>query len=261
MPASRALTATSLHVGYPGEPVIEGVDLEIAPGDAPLGLLGLSGAGKTTLLATLSGEQRPDHGQVMWNGKQVHRLRGRDRRDFRAAVRFVSQYAMTISDPRETVASRLQLAAKEARKGGRTHSVTPEEMLASVGLEERFLSRTMRTLSGGEVQRVALATALSTRPEVLVLDEPLTAVDPHSRTRIAGALAATIERLGIGAFIASHDVDLLRRLCPQIAVLGEGRILARGPLDEVLESAEHPVIRELAEAHSEAHTEAARALR
>ncbi len=248
MPAPTSLTISSLHAGYPGLDVLQGIDLSIGAGDPPLGLLGPSGSGKTTLLATLSGEHRPTSGQVTWEGRSVAKLRGKDRRRFRAAVRFVSQYAMTISDPRETVRSRLELAAKEARKGGRTHAVSPAEMLESVGLAERFLPRTMRTLSGGETQRVALATALSTRPEILVLDEPLTAVDPNSRHRIAAGLAATIERLGIGALIASHDVELLQRLCPQIAFLGEGRILAHGTLEEVLAHTEHEQIRDLAEA-------------
>lgn len=249
MPALTALTATALHAGYPGEAVLEGVDLELTAGHPPLGLLGASGAGKTTLLATLAGEHRPSSGRVTWEGRDVARLRGKDKRRFRAAVRFVSQYAMTITDPRETVGSRLALAAKEARKGGRTHSVSPAEMLEGVGLEEHFLARTMRTLSGGEIQRVALATALSTRPELLVLDEPLTAVDPGTRARLARSLGATIERLGIGTLIASHDVELLQRLCPEIAFLGRGRILSRGPLAEVLAADEHEEIRELAVAH------------
>ncbi|MGO1481074.1 MAG: ABC transporter ATP-binding protein [Brachybacterium sp.] len=249
MPASTTLTATSLHASYPGEEVLRGIDLTLSAGDPPLGLLGPSGAGKTTLLASLSGEHRPDSGQVTWNGRSVSKLRGRDRKTFRAAVRFVSQYAMTISDPRETVRSRLELAAKEARKGGRTHSVSPTEMLEAVGLADHFLPRAMRTLSGGETQRVALATALATRPEILVLDEPLTAVDPTTRGQIARTLAGTIQRLGIGALIASHDVELLQRLCPQIVFLGEGRLLARGTLPEVLARTEHEPIRELAEAN------------
>lgn len=249
MPASPRLTVSSLHAGHPGLDVLRGIDLSVGAGDAPRGLLGASGAGKTTLLATLSGEHRPTSGQVTWDGRHVAKLRGKDKRRFRASVRFVSQYAMTILDPRETVRSRLELAAKEARKGGRTHSISPAELLDSVGLEERFLPRTMRTLSGGEIQRVALATALATRPEILVMDEPLTAVDPGSRTRIAAGLGATIERLGIGALIASHDVELLQRLCPEISFLGEGRILATGSLEEVLAHTEHEEIRDLAEAN------------
>lgn len=249
MPASSSLTTTSLHAGHPGEEVLRGIDLTVRAGDPPLGLLGASGAGKTTLLATLSGEHRPSSGQVTWDGRNVRKLRGAERRRFRAAVRFVSQYAMTISDPRETVRSRLELAAKEARKGGRTHAVSPAEMLESVGLAEHHLPRSMRTLSGGETQRVALATALSTRPEILILDEPMTAVDPATRGRISATLAETIRRLGIGTLIASHDVELLRRLCPQVAFLGEGRILTRGSLEEVLSHTEHEEIRDLAEAN------------
>jgi len=249
MPAPTRLTATALHAGHPGEVVLEGVDLELTAGRAPLGLLGASGAGKTTLLACLAGEHRPASGRVTWEGKDVTRLRGRDRRRFRAAVRFVSQYALTITDPRETVRSRLELAAKEARKGGRTHAVSPAELLASVGLGEHYLPRTMRTLSGGEIQRVALATALSTRPELLVLDEPLTAVDPNTRAELSRTLGETIRRLGIGTLIASHDVELLQRLCPEIAFLGEGRILASGPFADVMANTEHEEIRELAAIH------------
>src|SRR5699024_3166890 len=187
-------TVRSPHPCLPRPRVPAGIYLSLSAGDPPLGLLGPSGSGKTPLLATLSGEHRPSAGRVQWEGRDVAKLRGKDRRRFRAAVRFVSKYAMTLTDPRETVDSRLQLAAKEARKGGRTHSVSPAEMLESVGLEERFLPRTMRTLSGGEIQRVALATALSTRPELLVLDEPPTAVDPNTRARLARSLGATIER-------------------------------------------------------------------
>ena len=90
MPAPTALTATALHAGYPGEVVLEGVDLELRAGQRPLGLLGASGAGKTTLLATLAGEHRPSAGRVQWEGRDVAKLRGKDRRRFRAAVRFVS---------------------------------------------------------------------------------------------------------------------------------------------------------------------------
>lgn len=249
MPAPSQITISALHAGHPGEEVLRGIDLTVRAGDPPLGLLGASGAGKTTLLSTLSGELRPRSGQVTWDGRSVMKLRGKERRRFRAAVRFVSQYAMSISDPRETVRSRLELAAKEARKGGRTHAVSAAEMLESVGLAEHYLPRTMRTLSGGETQRVALATALATRPEILILDEPMTAVDPSTRERISATLAETIRRLGIGTLIASHDIELLRRMCPQVAFLGEGRILAQGPLDEVLSRTEHEEIRDLAEAN------------
>lgn len=247
MAASTPLIASSVHAGYPGEPVLEGVDLTIRPGEAPLGLLGPSGSGKTTLIEVLRGAKATSYGKADYDGRDVNRLRGRAKKIFTAAVRFQSQYAMTIVDPRETVASRLDRAAKEARKGGRTHGVGSAEMLASVGLAEQYLTRAMRTLSGGEIQRVSLATALATRPEILVLDEPLTAVDPTMRASIGASLQETIARLGIGTLIASHDIELVRRLCPQVAFLAEGEILAQGSLDAVLARTEHEPIREMAE--------------
>ncbi|PWH06124.1 peptide ABC transporter ATP-binding protein [Brachybacterium endophyticum] len=246
MAPSSALIASDVHAGYPGQAVLDGIDLEIRAGQPPMGLLGPSGAGKTTLIDVLRGALKPTSGQVSYEGRRVSRLRGAVRREFTAEVRFVSQYAMTITDPRATASGALQNAAREARKAGRTHAVTAAEMLAAVGLEERFASRTLRSLSGGETQRVALATALSTRPKILVLDEPLTAVDPGMRAEIASTLRTRASELGVGMLIASHDLELLSALCESVAFLGEGRILARGSMSEVLGASEHPVIRDLA---------------
>lgn len=250
-PSASTLAAADVSVGYEGEKVLDGVDLALAAGDAPLGLVGPSGSGKTTLIDVLAGTLPPWSGSVTFNGTPVHKLRFGAAKVFTAGARFVSQYAMTILDPRETVKDRLKGASRDARKGGRPHDRTPVQMLEVVGLPERFLGRAMRTLSGGEQQRVALATALATRPEILVLDEPLSAVDPSSRADIAGMLSGTISELGIGTLIASHDLDLIGRLCPQVAFLADGRIVARGSLPEVL-VADHPVIRDMAESAREA---------
>ncbi|MFE5776514.1 ABC transporter ATP-binding protein [Brachybacterium sp. NPDC056505] len=244
--SSTALTASDLHAGYPGQRVLDEIDLEIRSGQAPTGLLGPSGAGKTTLIDALRGILKPTSGQVMYEGRNVSRLRGAHRKAFTADVRFVSQYAMTVTDPRASVAGALGNAAREARKGGRTHAVSVVEMLGTVGLEPRFEDRTLRSLSGGELQRVALATALATRPGILVLDEPLTAVDPGMRGEIAAGLRSRADELGVGMLIASHDLELLQRLSEDIAFLGQGRILARGTMHEVLASTEHPAIRDLA---------------
>ncbi|AXE39771.1 ABC transporter ATP-binding protein [Acidipropionibacterium virtanenii] len=251
-PAASTLVATAVSAGYEGEKVLDGVDLTVGSGDAPLGLVGPSGVGKTTLIRVLKGTVAPWSGAVTFNGTPVNRLRFGAAKVFTAGARFMSQDSMTIVDPRETVKDRLKVASKEARKGGRPHDVSPSQMLSTVGLDEQYLGRAMRTLSGGEQQRVALATALATRPEILVLDEPLSAVDPDSRTQIARMLAGMFARLEIGALVASHDLELIGHLCPEIAFLADGRIVARGPLGEVLESGEHPAIREMADNAREA---------
>lgn len=245
-PAQSTLAATGVHAGYEDGPVLDGVDLEIVSGQEPIGLIGPSGVGKTTLIDVLHGDLRPSAGTATFNGRPVATLRFSAAKVFTAGARFMSQDSMTILDPTETVRGRLKRAVTQARRGGRPHDIGPEEMLAVVGLAGSYLSRPMRTLSGGEQQRVALATALATSPGILVLDEPLSAVDPAGRARIAGDLARLIDDLGIGVLLVSQDLRLIGALCPRVAFMADGRIVARGSLEEVIE-VDHPDIRDMAE--------------
>jgi ABC-type glutathione transport system ATPase component len=248
MTKSSILSARAIHAGYPGVPVLSGVDIEIRSGQPPVGLVGASGAGKSTLIDVLRGVMRTSHGDAKFNGRVVSHMRGSAKKDFKASVRFVSQDALTITDPRDTPKLRLDTASKTARKAGRTHAVSPEQMLETVGLPGGLLKRSMNTLSGGEKQRVALATALATRPEMLLLDEPLTAVDPATRGEIAADLRQMAEKLGVGLLIASHDLELVDRMCPEVNFLADGEIVARGNLDEMLTHPTHPAIRDLGQA-------------
>ncbi|MFC0673703.1 ABC transporter ATP-binding protein [Brachybacterium hainanense] len=242
------LKATGVSLGFGGPDVLENVSIEVTSGAAPVGLIGPSGGGKTTLLHILAGTQKLIRGSVTFEGRSVAKLRLRSKSEFSARVRAVSQYSMTITDPRETAEIRLRQALKTARKGGRTHGTSIEDMLAAVGLDMSAARRPMSTLSGGERQRVALAAALATRPEILLLDEPLTALDPHSRTSMTTHLRELIERLGIGVLIASHDLELVERLCPTVHALVGGQLLPAAPLREVLRDPEHPDLAELAAA-------------
>lgn len=246
--SAASLRADGLSAGYPGELVLDGIDLQITAGDTPVGVIGPSGVGKTTLAQALLGRIRPSAGAVTYQGRAVHRLPRKEKRRFAGEVRSVSQYSMTISDPKITAGQVIKRALGEARKAGRTHTTPIEDLLGAVDLAPRFVDRRLITLSGGERQRVALANALATRPEILLLDEPLTAVDPQARRIMGGRIRQIATTLGSGVLLLSHDLDLVEQLCPQVHVLAEGKLVASGPLREIFARSTHPVVRDLVEA-------------
>ncbi|TFH71896.1 ABC transporter ATP-binding protein [Cellulomonas sp. HD19AZ1] len=252
MSSTRAvLEATDVWAGYGGPPVLAGVDLTLRPGDA-VGLLGRSGVGKSTLVEILGGGMRPAQGQVTLDGIPVGKTPMRRRKEVKARLRTVHQNGLAGIDVQRTVEQTVQDAFTEARKAGRTTSNDVEAALAVVGMPIRFVTRRVGTLSGGERQRVAIARALAARPDLMLLDEPLTAVDPAMREEIAGDIRALVRADGIGLLVASHDVRLLDRLTSHVLVLAEGAIVESGPLRDVLRDPQHPETRALAEAVPEA---------
>lgn len=246
--SSTPLLARDLWAGHGGPDVLQGVSLEVGRGDAPQGVVGPSGVGKTTLVETLLGGIRPSQGTVVWHGKAVSRLRGRDRKAFRAAVRHVSQEGVAGLEPRTPVEKVVKAGLDVARKGGRPSGYTVEDLLEVVALPASFAQRMHGTLSGGEKQRVAVARAIATRPDVLILDEPFTALDPATRGDVARRVRDVVEPLGTGLLLVSHDLELVERMTATVHVLAEGRFVASGPLQQVLADAEHPVVKDLAEA-------------
>ncbi|ACQ79045.1 ABC transporter related [Beutenbergia cavernae DSM 12333] len=248
MSTQAVLQAKELWAGYGGADVLRGVDLELVPGAAPIGVVGESGAGKSTLIRALVGQVRPSRGHATYRGRSSARLSRRDKKLFRADVRSVSQDGLVVNDPRVTVERTLKGALADARKAGRAHATSIPQLLDFVALEERYALRAVRTLSGGERQRVALASALATRPEILLLDEPLTAIDPQARGEIVRRLAGVVSSLDMGVLLVSHDLEVVERLTSHVHVLADGEFVASGQLADVLARGEHQVVRDLAEA-------------
>lgn len=247
-PRTTILRAERLTAGYGGPDVVRGVDLELATGAPPVAIVGASGAGKSTIVSTLVGQVRPTAGRVTWSGRTVTRVPMREKKHFRAQVRRVAQEGLTGVDPRWTVDRAVTAALTEARRAGTPSGRTVTDLLSDVALEHRFAARTVGSLSGGERQRLALAVALATRPAVLLLDEPLTAVDPGMRGEVVRRLADATAAVGTAVLLVSHDLELVGRLCPTVHVLADGTFVASGPLHEVLATSPHAAVRDLAEA-------------
>ncbi len=221
---------------------VSGVSLQLAAGER-YGLLGRSGAGKSTLARMLCGLERPDAGRVLLAGQCLADAGGRLDPELRRQVQLVFQDAGASLDPvhsvRWLVAEPLAVAGALPRRERRARVA---ELLASVELptHEAFLTRKPRQLSGGERQRVAIARALACKPRVLVLDEPVSALDAGIRAQVLALLGRLVERFGLALVLIAHDVGVVERLASRVGVMLAGRLVEEGPAAEVLASPRHP---------------------
>ncbi|MCK6454357.1 MAG: ABC transporter ATP-binding protein [Alphaproteobacteria bacterium] len=203
---------------------VDGVSLEV-PGGAFLTLLGDSGCGKTTLLRVLAGFAAPDAGRLWRGDEEITHLPPKARR-----MGFVFQsYALF---PTKTVADNIGFALKIA---GRPRDETRRRVgeLARLMELDALLGRYPHELSGGQQQRVALARALAPRPDVLLLDEPLSALDARIRAKLRGELRGLVDRLGITTVYVTHDQEEALAVSDLIAVMRAGRIVQLGTPSEI----------------------------
>ena len=203
---------------------VDGVSLEIARGEL-LALIGASGSGKTTTLRMVAGYEMPDAGAVLLDGRDITRMPPQAR-DFGMVFQHYALFPhMTVGD---NVAFGLE--ARKVAKAERRERAA--RALASVGLEGAA-GRPVQSLSGGEQQRVALARALIVEPRVLLLDEPLSNLDPTLRRSTREELRATLHRLGMTALFVTHDQEDAFAVADRIAVLREGKLLQVGTAEDL----------------------------
>jgi molybdate transport system ATP-binding protein len=198
------------------------VELALELGEAPFALVGPSGAGKTTVLRALAGLIRPDHGAIALNGEVwFDSEREIDVPAEKRSVGLVFQdYALF---PHMTVAQNVAYGARKE----------PHSLLASFGIAH-LAGEKPPALSGGERQRVALARALARDPRVLLLDEPLAALDTHTRGRVRGELRELLERLALPALLVTHDFQDAAALADRIGVLVDGKLVQTGTADHLI---------------------------
>jgi putative spermidine/putrescine transport system ATP-binding protein len=209
---------------FGGTVAVDGLSLEIGPGEL-VSLVGGSGCGKTTTLRMIAGFERPDAGQVLFDERVMNDVPPRSRR---VGIVFQS-YALF---PTMTVAENIAFGLRVARWPQAKVRERVAEMVALThldGLEGRYANQ----LSGGQQQRVALARALARRPEVLLLDEPLSALDAKIRLRLRGELRRIQQDLGIAAVYVTHDQEEALSIADRIAVMRGGRIEQVGRPQEI----------------------------
>ncbi|MGQ0712520.1 MAG: ABC transporter ATP-binding protein [Gemmatimonadaceae bacterium] len=214
---------------------VQSLTLDVERGEL-LALIGASGSGKTTTLRIIAGHEVPDEGRVLLEGRDITRLPPR-RRDFGMVFQHYALFPhMTVG---ENVAFGLE--ARGAPKAGRRERAA--QALANVGLAGAA-PRQVQSLSGGEQQRVALARALIFEPRLLLLDEPLSNLDPTLRRATRDELRAMLLRLGVTAVFVTHDQEDAFAVADRLALLERGRLLQIGRPEELYD---HPATRSVAE--------------
>jgi ABC-type Fe3+/spermidine/putrescine transport system ATPase subunit len=239
---ASALVLERVTRRYPGnaEPSADAVSLSVAAGEL-VALVGASGSGKTTTLRIAAGYETPDSGRVLLTdetGQQrdiTHELP--QRRGFGMVFQ---HYALF---PHMTVEQNVAFGLEARGVGKRERLERAREALAGVGLDDKA-GRQVQALSGGEQQRVALARALVISPRVLLLDEPLSNLDPTLRQTMRDELRATLRRSGVTALFVTHDQEDAFAVADRIAMLSRGRLLQVGTPEELYHS---PSTREVAE--------------
>ncbi|MPZ28834.1 MAG: ATP-binding cassette domain-containing protein [Micromonosporaceae bacterium] len=219
---------------------VDQVSFTLAAGST-LAIVGESGCGKSTLAKLLLRFEEPTAGRVRFDGRDIVRVPRAESRRLRRRIQPVLQDPYGSLNPRRIVfdaVSEPWQAFREIRPPDRR--VAAAELLGRVGLGESLLDRHPGALSGGQRQRVNIARALAARPDLLVLDEPLSALDVSMQAQIVNLLRRLQDELSIAYVFITHDLSLVPFLSDQVAVMYLGSIVETGPVDEVFSRAVHP---------------------
>jgi peptide/nickel transport system ATP-binding protein len=219
---------------------VDGVSFSIGAGEV-LGLVGESGSGKSTLARLAIRLIEPDGGEVVFNGKEVNKLRSAALKSFRRSVQIVFQNPDSSLNPRRTVgeaiARAVKLHTKVPRNDRRTHV---ETLMDRVGLPHSYFDRYPHQLSGGEKQRIGIARALATNPVLLVCDEPVSALDVSVQATVLNLLSDLRDEFHLSYLFISHDLSVVAHIADRIAVMYAGKIMEAGSTRAVLEPPYHP---------------------
>ncbi|MGO1592008.1 MAG: dipeptide ABC transporter ATP-binding protein [Ancrocorticia sp.] len=219
---------------------VRGVDFQLLRGEK-LGIVGESGSGKSTLVRLILGLIEPDAGEVEIDGFGWHQARSRAQtRELRKKIQFVAQDPAGSFDPRYTVEEIIKEPLRGNGYSAERIDARVSELLELTALTADLLPAHPRELSGGQRQRVSIARALALDPDVLVCDEPVSALDVSVQAQILDLLADLSQRTGTSLIFISHDLAVVHQLVDRVIVMKDGEIVESGPVDTVFDSPGHP---------------------
>src|SRR6266576_2680360 len=255
-PAQPLLLARGLRKHFPvgggifggGRKVVRAVDdltLSVAKGET-LGVVGESGCGKSTVARLLIRLLRPDRGTMVLDGDPVDEPHGITINELRRQVQMVFQDSYASLNPRLTIAETLAFAPKAHGLPAAEARARVRDLLAKVGLDpDTYVERYPHELSGGQRQRVNIARALALRPQLVILDEAVSALDKSIEAQVLNLLADLKREFGLTYLFISHDLNVVRYISDRVLVMYLGEVVELGPVDRVWDAPAHPYTRAL----------------
>ncbi|UCF30330.1 MAG: ABC transporter ATP-binding protein [bacterium] len=258
MPLPELLTVEGLSKVFPvkggvfgkivgGIRAVDDVSFRIMKGEV-FGMVGESGCGKTTLGRMILGLLPASSGRVIFDGDEITSLDRAEMRPFRRRMQIIFQDPVGSLNPRKTVGSIVGEPLRVARRSGESVPAEVEEILRTVGLPEGSAHRYPHEFSGGQRQRIGIARALILRPDFLLADEPVSALDVSIQAQILTLLVDLKTRFSLTMMFISHDLRVVRSLCDRVGVMYLGRLVEVGAAEELYSRPMHPYTEALIEA-------------